>query len=181
LKKSEVAARVAERDAQRAEEQARQAQAMGQKAEAEAQELARRRSYADERYGNGEARGSLTDRGRAYIRMGPPDEIEDHPGTKEIWKYRNGPTVQFDGSGKLMLTPEEQKAEQARRLGVADRKWSKDGVKGSQTDRGKVYLRLGPPDEIEVHPGQGEAWRYHNGPTYSFDGDGKLKGARPEA
>jgi hypothetical protein len=52
-----------------------------------------------------------------------------------------------------------------------------EGVYGKgalATDRGKVYLKLGPPDEIESHPGVKESWRYGQGPTFEFDSAGKL-------
>ena len=44
------------------------------------------------------------------------------------------------------------------------------------TDRGRVYLKMGPPDELESHPGQGEAWLYRDGNRIvRFDEAGKLK------
>jgi TonB family protein len=58
-------------------------------------ELQRRINYANELFATGTQPGSKTDRGRLYVELGPPDQIEAHPsggpGTKdpfEIWKYR---------------------------------------------------------------------------------------------
>jgi len=48
------------------------------------------------------------------------------------------------------------------------------GKSALATDRGKVYLKFGPPDEIESHPGVSESWRYQQGPTFEFDNAGKL-------
>ncbi len=50
----------------------------------------RRIRYANERFRNGDTQGWRTDRGRIYIQMGPPDEIESHPAEqKDQWLYRN--------------------------------------------------------------------------------------------
>ena len=55
----------------------------------------RRIVYANERYSAAEP-GWRTDRGRIYITLGPPDQIEAHPsgegrsGPFEIWRYRAG-------------------------------------------------------------------------------------------
>ena len=48
----------------------------------------RRIAWANDRYG---AAGWRTDRGRMYIRFGPPDEKEEHPNDRpafEKWHYR---------------------------------------------------------------------------------------------
>jgi GWxTD domain-containing protein len=52
----------------------------------------RRIAYANERFRD-ERPGWQTDRGRTYIRFGPPDEIESYPAV-EIWSYRH-----IDGLG----------------------------------------------------------------------------------
>lgn len=65
-------------------------------------EIERRFRYAEERFGRDGVNGVLTDRGRTYVKMGPPDEIESHPGVKEVWRYRSGNRLlEFDGVGKL--------------------------------------------------------------------------------
>jgi GWxTD domain-containing protein len=66
------------------------------------EEIERRMRYAEERFSNDGVNGLLTDRGRAYVKMGPPDEIESHPDRSENWRYRDGNRiVEFDGAGKL--------------------------------------------------------------------------------
>ena len=77
----------------------------------------------------------------------------------------------------------------ARRIRYANERFSKPGAPGSQSDRGRIYLLWGPPDELEVHPGTKEAWLYHQLAAYGknaifeFDGAGKLTKAptRPAA
>ena len=54
----------------------------------------RRIAYANARY------GSQTDRGRIYIMLGPPDEIESRPGIEEKWTYNRWP----GSSGRLAIT-----------------------------------------------------------------------------
>ncbi len=60
----------------------------------------------------------------------------------------------------------EAKEEHYRRIAYANERFAL-GVPGWQTDRGRIYITLGPPDEIESHPsGTGgetspwEEWRY---------------------
>ena len=66
------------------------------------QEIERRIRYAEKRFSKDGVNGLLTDRGRTYLKMGPPDEIESHPGTSEIWLYGgSGRVVEFDGAGRL--------------------------------------------------------------------------------
>lgn len=70
--------------------------------------------------------------------------------------------------------------EVARRIRWTNQRFSKPGVPGYTTDRGRIYLLWGPPDELEVHPGSKEMWRYRLLPvfgkdaTFEFDGEGKL-------
>jgi GWxTD domain-containing protein len=65
----------------------------------------RRISYANDRF-VGTVPGWKTDRGRIYITLGPPAEIESHPSTQgdrpsyEIWRYRPVPGV----SGSQSIT-----------------------------------------------------------------------------
>ncbi|MFN8006284.1 MAG: TonB family protein [Terriglobia bacterium] len=59
------------------------------------------------------------------------------------------------------VTPEEQ----ARRRVYADEMFATPEKRGSQTDRGRVYLAWGPPDQIDSHPAGTpplEYWRYRN-------------------
>ncbi len=59
----------------------------------------RRIDYANQRYGEGATPGSQTERGRLYVRYGPPDEITVHGGY-ERWFYRRiagvGNNVSFE-------------------------------------------------------------------------------------
>lgn len=43
------------------------------------EEFIERVAYANEHFSIGRFLGSLTDRGRVYIKLGPPDEIDNHP------------------------------------------------------------------------------------------------------
>jgi GWxTD domain-containing protein len=66
-------------------------------------------------------------------------------------------------------TPEnELKDEHYRRIGFANGRFtSQSGVPGWRTDRGRIYIEFGPPDEIDSHPATNdgqtpahETWRY---------------------
>jgi TonB family protein len=65
----------------------------------------------------------------------------------------------------LRQPPSEQEFQ--RRVDYANVRFAPDGVSGSMTDRGRVYVEWGPPDQIESHPSGGpgtkdpfEIWRY---------------------
>jgi len=74
-----------------------------------------------------------------------------------------------------------RQAERERRIKYADERFSKGSTKGSETDRGRHYLRYGPPDEIENHAGVSETWLYKNWRgtggkmIFEFDSEGRLK------
>ena len=56
-------------------------------------------------------------------------------------------------------TPEnEYKEEHYRRIAYANEHFA-SGVPGWKTDRGRIYIKLGPPDEIEAHPSGGSYQR----------------------
>jgi GWxTD domain-containing protein len=55
-------------------------------------EYHRRLAYAKEKFGS-----RSSDRGRAYILWGPPDEIETNPGDFEVWTWRDGRILRFEG------------------------------------------------------------------------------------
>ncbi len=84
--------------------------------------------------------------------------------------------AQSDGDRSERQAKEKaRRQEYERRVEYADKKFAEAGKRGSETDRGKVYLKNGPPDEIEVHPERkSESWRYRGGSTYEFV-EGKLK------
>ncbi|GAB4239601.1 MAG: hypothetical protein Kow00109_14440 [Acidobacteriota bacterium] len=80
----------------------------------------------------------------------------------------------------------EFKEEHYRRIAYANEHFA-SGIKGWQTDRGKVYIIHGPPDEVETHPSGGpyhrpmsegggstvtfpfEIWRYRHIPGIGSD------------
>jgi len=63
-------------------------------------------------------------------------------------------------------TPENEfKEEHYRRIAYANGHFPGQTVAGWKTDRGRIYITFGPPDEIDSHPCTGantakEAWRY---------------------
>ncbi len=59
----------------------------------------RRIAFANDRFAAQDAPGWQTDRGRTYILLGPPDEIESYPNqNRETWIYRSGITIEFNTS-----------------------------------------------------------------------------------
>lgn len=62
-------------------------------------------------------------------------------------------------------TPENEfKVEHYRRIAYANKKFASK-VEGWKTDRGRVYILYGPPDELEKHPERNqEYWLYHQIP-----------------
>ncbi|MBL8212538.1 MAG: GWxTD domain-containing protein [Bryobacterales bacterium] len=65
----------------------------------------------------------------------------------------------------------EMKDEHYRRIAYVNARLS-DSRPGWQTDRGRIYIVTGPPDEIEAHPSDlRESWRYHNGSQFEFLGE----------
>ncbi|HVY92142.1 MAG TPA: GWxTD domain-containing protein, partial [Bryobacteraceae bacterium] len=52
----------------------------------------------------------------------------------------------------------EMKTEHYRRIGYANDHFTAD-VAGWKTDRGRIYIQYGPPDEIESHPSGGHYTR----------------------
>lgn len=64
----------------------------------------------------------------------------------------------------------EFKEEHYRRIAYANERFASD-IPGWRTDRGRVYISLGPPDEIESHPDrQTEEWRYAKTRILRFSG-----------
>jgi len=59
------------------------------------------------------------------------------------------------------------KKEHYRRIAYANQRFAA-GIPGWKTDRGRIYIQYGPPDEIESHPSGAaggapfEQWLYHN-------------------
>jgi GWxTD domain-containing protein len=64
--------------------------------------------------------------------------------------------------------PEGLKTEHYRRIAYANERFGTSLIPGWKTDRGLIYIKYGPPDEIETHPRGGpdqpasEHWLYRN-------------------
>ncbi|MEP6765483.1 MAG: GWxTD domain-containing protein, partial [Gemmatimonadaceae bacterium] len=76
----------------------------------------------------------------------------------------------------LAVTPEnEYRSEFYARVAFADLRWTAEDLdkRGSNTDRGDVHVRYGPPDRVlsMSAPGAGIllVWRYNNGLTFILD------------
>ena len=55
------------------------------------------------------------------------------------------------------------------RIAYSNERFKAPQQPGWKSDRGRMYIRFGPPDEIESHPKEGrEQWMYH-----SLEGIGK--------
>ena len=51
-------------------------------------------------------------------------------------------------------------AELQRRIDYANERFAHDGQSGSKTDRGRIYVEWGPPEQIEAHPSGGPGKNY---------------------
>jgi len=55
------------------------------------------------------------------------------------------------------------KKEHYRRIAYANARFKTASAEGWSSDRGRIYIVHGPPDEIESHPSDGrENWLYHH-------------------
>lgn len=87
----------------------------------------------------------------AFLKLKSDEEREQF--IKQFWERRN-PTPGNPGN--------DVRDEHYRRIGYANAKYG-GKVAGWKTDRGRVYIVNGPPDEIEVHPNRGtEMWLYRS-------------------
>jgi hypothetical protein len=74
---------------------------------------------------------------------------------------------------ELLLPPAQSEIERRRQ-------YAKRNYGGENTERGRILMQYGPPDEMEVHPGKGEDWRYESRGAdravmdFHFDANGKL-------
>jgi GWxTD domain-containing protein len=86
----------------------------------------------------------------AFKRLGTDEEREHF--VEQFW-LRRDPTPG---------TPENEfKEEHYRRIVVANQRFGRTGFPGWKTDRGRIYITYGPPDEIEAHDSGG---RYERPP-----------------
>jgi GWxTD domain-containing protein len=106
---------------------------------------------------------------QAFERLG--DEAECAHFVDQFW-LRRDPTPG---------TPENEfKEEHYRRIAFANQHFASERVQGSSTDRGRIYITYGPPDEIESHPGSEtgagateaypfDQWLYHHNAALGDD------------
>jgi GWxTD domain-containing protein len=87
----------------------------------------------------------------AFLRL--TDDAEREHFITQFWQRRN-PEGRDAARNRF-------KDEHYRRIRYANERFAKADVPGCQTDRGRLYIVMGPPDEMEVHPGeQREVWTY---------------------
>jgi GWxTD domain-containing protein len=97
----------------------------------------------------------ITDDERRAFRALTTDEEREHF-VEQFW-LRRDPTPG---------TPEnEYKEEHYRRIGYVNSRFADQKLAGWKTDRGRIYITFGPPDEIDSHPCAGantarDTWRY---------------------
>lgn len=96
-------------------------------------------------------------------------------GMKEAQKAMQEAQVAMQKAHEEMAAVDMERAKRTRK---ADEKWSVGDIPGSTTPRGRVYVRNGPPDQIEVVNGV-ETWRYQDPAKkdaprdYKFDAKGE--------
>jgi GWxTD domain-containing protein len=102
----------------------------------------------------------------AFVRLGAAAECGQF--VEQFW-LRRDPTPG---------TPQNEfKEEHYRRIALANKRFASAHAQGWATDRGRVYITYGPPDEIESHPSGGdqgrsdpfEQWLYHHVDAVSHD------------
>ena len=97
----------------------------------------------------------ITDRERTALESLTTDEEREHF-VEQFW-LRRDPTPG--------TVENEFKEEHYRRIAYANEHYA-SSIPGWKTDRGRIYITLGPPDEIDTHPSGGvtsypsEHWRY---------------------
>jgi GWxTD domain-containing protein len=104
---------------------------------------------------------------RDIVQLKKLDENGKKEFLRRFWKSRDSDPA----------TPEnEALLEHARRYKAADLKFgelNRGGMKGCQTDRGRLYIKYGLPNEVETKTMQGqfrpvEIWRYYDGNKFVF-------------
>jgi GWxTD domain-containing protein len=79
----------------------------------------------------------------AFLRLATNEERQQY--VEEFWRRRN-PDPDSPENG--------YREEHYRRIAYANERFS-SGIPGWKTDRGRIYILWGPPDEIECHPSGG--------------------------
>jgi GWxTD domain-containing protein len=92
----------------------------------------------------------------AFLHLSDNEERDQF--VKQFW-LRRSPTPN--------TSENKFKEEHYRRLAYANTRFV-ESTPGWNTDRGRIYIVYGPPDEIEAHPRRGEVkamelWRYYSG------------------
>jgi GWxTD domain-containing protein len=102
----------------------------------------------------------ITDEERAAFKRLQTDE-ERQQFVEQFW-LRRDPTPDTEEN--------EFKEEHYRRIAYANERFA-SGIPGWKTDRGRIYITFGPPDEIESHPSGGSyqrPWEEGGGTTSTF-------------
>ncbi len=99
---------------------------------------------------------------KAFIQMSTDDERENF--IEQFWLRRDPTPDSMEN---------EYKEEHYRRIAYTNERYA-SGIPGWRTDRGRIYIAYGPPDEIESHPSGGQYQRpYDEGggftSTYPFE------------
>jgi GWxTD domain-containing protein len=84
----------------------------------------------------------------AFRRLATVEEQEEF--VRQFWERRD-PTPGTPAN--------EFKEEHYRRIAYTNRRFAGGGVAGWKTDRGRIYITYGPPDEIDAHPSGGKYTR----------------------
>ncbi len=99
---------------------------------------------------------------KAFVQMATDEERENF--IESFWMRRDPTPDSMEN---------EYKEEHYRRIAYANDRYA-SGIQGWRTDRGRIYIAHGPPDEIESHPSGGQYQRpYEEGggftSTYPFE------------
>ena len=99
---------------------------------------------------------------KAFVQMATDEERENF--IESFWMRRDPTPDSMEN---------EYKEEHYRRIAYANDRYA-SGIPGWRTDRGRIYIAHGPPDEIESHPSGGQYQRpYEEGggftSTYPFE------------
>lgn len=102
----------------------------------------------------------ITDEERqAFKRLATDEEREQF--VEQFWRRRDPTPDSMEN---------EYKEEHYRRIAYANERFA-SGIPGWKSDRGRIYITFGPPDEIEDHPSGGtyvRPWEEGGGTTSTF-------------
>jgi GWxTD domain-containing protein len=112
-----------------------------------------------QKWANEDVRWIITPEERAaFLKLHTPEQKEQF--IEQFWALRD-PTPDSREN--------EFKDEHYRRIAYSNEHFGVDAIPGWESDRGRVYIVLGPPDEIEFHPGSEEPTKLGTeGATPSF-------------